>query len=130
MAYFVVFATDRDGHGAVRAAHRPAHRERLRSNDHPVRVLIGGPTLDAAGAMNGTMLVIEAGALGDVETFMAGDPYVRAGLYGRLEIRPYAWGLGVPSSPAGDGPAGDGPAGDGPAGEGPAAEGPAGERRS
>lgn len=103
MAYFVVFATDRDGHGEVRAANRPAHRERLRRHDHPVRVLIGGPTLDAAGAMNGTMLVVEAGALGDVETFLAGDPYVRAGLYERLEIRPYAWGLGLPEQAGGEG---------------------------
>ncbi len=60
MAYFVVFATDNPGMGETRLENRPAHRRRLREHDHPLTVFIGGPTHDARGAMNGTVLVIEA----------------------------------------------------------------------
>jgi uncharacterized protein YciI len=97
MPYFVVFATDRPGFEQIRATHRPAHRERLRRHDHPVTVRIGGPTLDAIeGNMNGTMLVIEAETEDAVRAYLAEDPYMLVGLYERLEIRPFNWGLGQP----------------------------------
>lgn len=98
MAYFAVFATDKPGMGAVRAELRPGHRTRLRDHDHPVTVVIGGPTLDdTTGAMNGTLLVIEAADIAQVRAFMAGDPYVEAGLFESLVIRPFNWGLNPPS---------------------------------
>jgi len=62
-----------------------------------VVVRLGGPMLDDAGAtMNGTLLVIEAGSLLEVEAFMQDDPYVRAGLFASLQIRPWHWSLGNP----------------------------------
>ena len=61
--YFVVFATDKREMGEVRQRVRPSHREYLRHHHHPVKVVIGGPTLDSTTEqMNGTLLVIEAGA--------------------------------------------------------------------
>jgi len=96
MAYFAVFATDKPGMGDVRAAVRKAHRKRLREHDHPVTVRLGGPTLDEEGAMNGSLLVIEARSKSDVEAFLVGDPYVEVGLYESTEIRPWNWGLGKP----------------------------------
>lgn len=97
--YFVVFGTDRAGAGEVRAQARPSHREYLRNHPHPVKVLHGGPTLTADGsAMNGTLLVVEADSLEAVQAFVADDPYSRADLFERLEIRPWQWGLGAPGS--------------------------------
>jgi hypothetical protein len=64
---------------------------------HRVIVWLGGPTLDDAGeAMNGTLLVIEAGSLPEVEAFIQEDPYVRAGLFATIQIRPWHWSLGNP----------------------------------
>jgi uncharacterized protein YciI len=96
--YFVVFGTDRPGSGAVREAARPRHRVHLRSpGRHPVRVWLGGPTLaEGGGEMNGTFLVVEAESLEQVRAFVAADPYVQAGLFEALEIRPWSCGLGDP----------------------------------
>ena len=60
-------------------------------------VRFGGPTLDEAGAsMNGTLLVIEAHSLPEVEAFVQDDPYVQAGLFASIQIRPWHWSLGNP----------------------------------
>lgn len=95
--HFVVFATDKPGMGDVRANVRPSHREYLRHHYHPVKVLLGGPTLDdCEERMNGTMLVIEAESLQQVRDYVNQDPYSQAGLFASLEVRPWNWGLGVP----------------------------------
>jgi len=95
--HFVVFATDKPGMEEVRAAVRPSHRQYLRQHDHPVTVVLGGPTFDKGGVhMNGTMLVIEADTLQQVQEYVAADPYCHAGLFESLEVRPWHWGLGKP----------------------------------
>ncbi|RWA56425.1 hypothetical protein AU476_03665 [Cupriavidus sp. UYMSc13B] len=96
--YYAIFATDKPGMRAVRERVRPAHRAYLRTADrHHVFVRLGGPTLDVSGdAMNGTLLVIEAEQIEDVERFLHGDPYMHAGLFERIEIRPWNWSLGNP----------------------------------
>jgi uncharacterized protein YciI len=98
MAHFVVYALDKPGREAARLEARPAHRARLREHDHSVTVRIGGPLLDDAGKMIGTMLVVEAGTRQDVEAFVAGDPYVEADVYGSVAIHSFNWGLGNPAA--------------------------------
>lgn len=96
--YFAVFATDKPGMRSVREQVRPAHRAHLRAAArHSVLVRLGGPTLDAKDeSMNGTLLVIEAEGIQDVERFLSADPYMHAGLFERIEIRPWDWSLGNP----------------------------------
>ena len=93
---YAVWATDRPGTQADRLRVREAHRARLRDPaPHPVRVVQAGVTLDEAGAaMNGTLLVVQAENLQAVRAFVDGDPYVAAGVYDRVEIRPWRCGLG------------------------------------
>jgi uncharacterized protein len=98
MAHFVVYALDRPGREAARFEARPAHRARLREHEHPVTVRVGGPLLDDAGSMIGTMLIVEAATRQQVESFVAGDPYVFADVYGSVAIHPYNWGLGNPAT--------------------------------
>ena len=97
--YFAVWATDHAGTQAARLAVRDAHRARLREpGAHPVVVVAGGPTLsESEGAMNGSLLVIEADDIEAVRRFVAEDPYELAGVYARVEIRPWGWGLGAPN---------------------------------
>jgi uncharacterized protein len=97
MANFVVYALDKPHRQNVRLQHRPAHRARLREHDHPVAVKVGGPLLDADGAMIGSLLIVEAETAAEVEKFLAGDPYVLADIYASLAIHPFNWGLGNPS---------------------------------
>lgn len=98
MAYFVVHALDKPGKAEVRSANRPAHRERLRNPDDSVRVHVGGPLLDDAEMMIGTMLIIEAVDRVSVESFVSGDPYVKAGIYETVQIHSFNWGLGQPGA--------------------------------
>jgi uncharacterized protein YciI len=98
--YYAVWATDRPGTLAQRQAQREAHRARLRRpGAHPVTVLLGGPTLDdAQDAMNGTLLVVQADSLQAVQRFIAEDPYMLAGVYADVQVRPWQWGLGLPGA--------------------------------
>ncbi|MDB6143480.1 MAG: hypothetical protein JWP80_2524 [Pseudomonas sp.] len=96
--FFAVFATDNPDTEALRQRLRPTHQAHLRAPEsHRVVVRLGGPTLnDSGAAMNGTLLVIEAASLPEVEAFMQDDPYVQAGLFASMEIRPWNWSLGNP----------------------------------
>jgi uncharacterized protein YciI len=104
-AYFAVFATDKPGTAALRERLRPQHRAWLRApRGHAVVVRLGGPTLDAAGSMNGTLLVVQAADVQAVQRFLDEDPYWRSGLFERVEIRPWLWSLGQPQQePQGEG---------------------------
>lgn len=91
MPLFVLTATDKPNALDLRTATRPAHVDYVRGSG---RVKIGGPLLDAAGEMTGSMLVIEADDLAAAEAFVANDPYVKAGLFERAELRPFKLTLG------------------------------------
>jgi hypothetical protein len=92
--FFLVLGTDAHGKQALRQELRPAHRAWLREHPgHAVHVVHGGPTLDQAGAMDGTLLVVQAVAIHDVRGFVDADPYVRGGLFERMEIRQWQWSL-------------------------------------
>jgi len=96
--YFAVFATDKPGMREVRERVRPVHRSWLRGDTHRgVLVRLGGPTLGPqCDAMNGTLLVVEAERIDDVMEFVGNDPYMQAGLFDCVEIRPWDWSLGNP----------------------------------
>ena len=96
--YFLVLGTDKPGMADVRSEVRPIHRAYLRNpGAHPVKVHFGGPTLTTQGeAMNGTLLIVEADDITAVSEFVADDPYSQAGVFKSVEIRPWAWTMGVP----------------------------------
>ncbi|QBR01200.1 MULTISPECIES: YciI family protein [Paraburkholderia] len=96
--YFAIFATDKPGMRTERERMRPVHRNWLRNAaQHGVFVRLGGSTLaPQCDAMNGTLLVIEAEGIDDVMSFMTHDPYMQAGLFERVEVRPWDWSLGNP----------------------------------
>ena len=97
--YFAVWARDRPGMLEDRKRVREAHRARLLEGAPGVRVVLGGPTLDDAGDMAGSLVVIEAVDIAQVRAFVAGDPYVEAGVYdpASVQILPWHWGIGRPS---------------------------------
>jgi uncharacterized protein len=91
---FSVFATDRPGQSAVRAATREAHRAYLRQA-HPddTLVVLGGPTLDEQAEMNGTLLVVQARSVEAVRRFVAADPYALNDLFADVQVREWRCGL-------------------------------------
>lgn len=95
--YFAVFAQDKPDQGDLRNRLRPAHRAWLRDpGQHPIKVHLGGPLLNAKGRMNGTLLVIEAANADQVHAFLAEDPYCANQLFAKLEVCPWQWSLGHP----------------------------------
>jgi uncharacterized protein YciI len=99
--YFVIHALDRPDALELRLKTRSAHREYLHRSDSAVRLLLAGPLLAADGeTMVGSLIVVEAHSLADVEVFAAGDPYRLAGVVGSVRIQPWNWTTGKPVAKA------------------------------
>ena len=84
---YVVICTDKSGKLSDREGVRPSHRKYLRKK-HKVTVLKAGPTLDSAGKMNGTVLLVRADEQELVEELIENDPYSQAGIFKHVDIRP------------------------------------------
>ncbi len=84
MPLFILTCLDRTDAGALRAETREKHLGYLA--DYMPMIKIAGPLLDDAGAMIGSMYVMEAASKDEVERFTAGDPYRIAKLFSRVEI--------------------------------------------
>ncbi|MGJ7497266.1 YciI family protein [Variovorax sp. RT4R15] len=93
--HFVIFATDRPGAESLRQENRERHRAYIRQPDgNGVVAVLGGATLDEAGLMNGSMLVVAAEDKVAARAFFASDPYVVGGLFAEVIVREWRWGLG------------------------------------
>jgi len=92
---FAISCIDKPGQAATRQANRPAHLDFLKSRGDTVR--FGGPyTSDDGAAMTGSLLVIEVADAAAAQAFAAADPYAKAGLFERVEIRPWKWVINNP----------------------------------
>jgi len=73
-------------------ATREAHIAYVREQGETIR--LAGPYLDDKGDMCGSLLVIEVADLAAAQAFSAADPYAKAGLFERVEVRPFRAGFG------------------------------------
>lgn len=92
MPYFVVIALDKPDSLALRLATRPQHLEWATTRSE---VKFGGPFLDDNGNMIGSLSILEADSVEQVEEFVASDPYRQAGLLGSVDIRPWRLTVGA-----------------------------------
>jgi uncharacterized protein YciI len=93
MPLFILTCLDKPGSREVRLAAREAHLAYVRSVEPTVR--LGGPFLDADGGMCGSLLIVEVADLAAAQAFAAADPYGLAGLFERVEIRPFRVTVGA-----------------------------------
>jgi hypothetical protein len=84
---YVICCTDKADHLQVRMDNRPAHVEYLKS--FGAKLFAAGPTLNEAGDMNGSVVILDLDSRTDAEAFAAGDPYAKAGLFNAVTIN--AW---------------------------------------
>ena len=85
---FAIFALDRPDAGTMRADNRPAHLEYLDS--HAAKLLAGGAVLADDGATPvGSLIVFDSEDRAEVEAFVSGDPFSRAGLFASVSIYPW-----------------------------------------
>ncbi|MDH3473780.1 MAG: YciI family protein [Rhodospirillales bacterium] len=83
---FVVLTTDKPNSAGIRAGNRPAHLAYLEG--FGTQIVAGGATLSDNGeAMTGSFLLVDMADRAAVEAFAAGDPFAKAGLFEKTEIR-------------------------------------------
>jgi len=88
---FVLTCIDKPGALDQRMAAREAHLAYVRGSGV---AKLGGPFLDEAGGMAGSMLIIEADDLAAAKAFSAADPYLTAGVFESVDVRPFKVTLG------------------------------------
>ena len=89
---FMIAAFDKPGMLETRMKARSAHLEYLKGLDN--RVKIGGGMLNEDDQPLGSLLIIEADDRGALETLLEDDPYSKAGVFERVDIRPWRPALG------------------------------------
>ena len=78
-----------------RLAARPEHLARLTALRDQGRLLLAGPcpAIDAEdpgpAGFSGSIVIAEFGSLDDARAWADADPYVAAGVYARVEVRPF-----------------------------------------
>ena len=94
--HVVAFFTDKPNSLALRLATRPAHLE-YAQNSKAVR--IGGPYLGPDGENSaGGMVVLETDTIEQARAWLDEDPYVIAGLYESIILRPFRFVIGNPAA--------------------------------
>ena len=93
MPLFVLTCLDKPNSLPLRQATREAHLAYLA--EHPGVMRLGGPFLDAAGDMAGSLMIVEAADLAAAKAFNAADPYSRADLFASVDIRPWRVTVGA-----------------------------------
>lgn len=93
--YYAIIAKDVKNSLEARLAARPRHLERLQALREAGRLLIAGPHpgIDAedpgAAGFSGSLVVAEFGSLNEAKSWADADPYVEAGVYAKVTVKPF-----------------------------------------
>ncbi len=89
-----VTCIDKPGHLETRLANRDAHLAYVAETG---KVKIAGPFLSDDGeTMCGSLIVLDVDDAAAAKAWSDNDPYTKAGLFERVEIRPWRWLIGAP----------------------------------
>lgn len=93
--WYAIISEDVEDSLALRIGARDAHLARLKDLAAEGRVLIAGPhpAIDAQdpgpAGFSGSLVVLEFDSLADAESWAADDPYVAAGVYANVTVKPF-----------------------------------------
>lgn len=93
--WYVIYASDREDSLEVRKAARPAHLERVQVLIEQGRLLVAGPmpNIDSPdpgpAGFSGSTIIAEFDSLDDARQWADDDPYVEAGVYEHVDVRPF-----------------------------------------
>jgi uncharacterized protein len=82
--HFALMCFDKPNSLDLRMATRSAHLAYVGERSD---LRMGGPLLDDAGQMAGSLMILEAPDIEAARAFSANDPYTKAGLWERADIR-------------------------------------------
>ena len=92
---YAIIAEDTENSLSARLAARPAHVERLKALQAQGQLLMAGPhpAIDSEdpgeAGFSGSLIVAEFESLTVAEQWASEDPYVAAGVYEKVTIKPY-----------------------------------------
>lgn len=93
--WYAILAEDVDDSLERRKQARTAHLARLTGLREQGRLLLAGPfpAIDAEdpgpAGFSGSLIIAEFSSLEDAREWAAADPYVSAGAYARVDVRPF-----------------------------------------
>jgi len=92
---YAIWSQDIENSLEKRLSARPDHVARLKALVEDGRLIIAGPmpavdSIDPGDAgMTGSMIVAEFTSLEDAQTWAEADPYVAAGVYEQVTVKPF-----------------------------------------
>ena len=93
--WYAIISEDVDNSLELRKSARPAHLERVQVLVDQGRLLVAGPHPAVDGSdpgtagFTGSLIVADFESLEDAETWAGEDPYVKAGVYARVTVKPF-----------------------------------------
>ena len=93
--WYMIHGTDTANSLERRLAARPAHLERLKQLQNQGRLLLAGPlpavdsNAPGPAGFSGSLIVAEFESLEVARAWADADPYVTAGVYARVEVKPF-----------------------------------------
>jgi len=93
--WYVIHASDCEDSLEARMAARPAHLERVEALAGQGRLLVAGPmpNIDSPdrgpAGFSGSTIIAEFDSLDDARLWAGADPYVEAGVYEHVDVRPF-----------------------------------------
>lgn len=93
--WYVIYAEDVANSLDKRKQARPAHLERLNTLLNEGRLLVAGPmpAIDAddpaEAGFTGSTVIAEFASLADAKAWADADPYVAAGVYAKVSVKPF-----------------------------------------
>jgi uncharacterized protein YciI len=91
----MIYAEDVENSLEKRLKARPEHLARLKTLTDEGRLLVAGPTpaIDAEdpgpAGFTGSLVIAEFNSLEDAQTWAGADPYILAGVYKEVTVKPY-----------------------------------------
>lgn len=92
---YAIIGYDEEDSLERRLGARPAHLERLQALQADGRLVLAGPfpAIDSpdpgSAGFSGSLIVAEFESLEDASAWAEADPYVEAGVYAEVEVRPF-----------------------------------------
>ncbi len=93
--WYAIIGNDKKDSLPARLAARPAHLARLEALRDAGRLKLAGPfpAIDAAdpgpAGFSGSLIVAEFGSLAEAREWADADPYLAAGVYSGVDVRPF-----------------------------------------
>lgn len=93
--WYAIIAEDKSGTLAQRLEARPAHIARLQQLQAEGRLLVAGPhpAIDSENpgeaGFSGSLIIAEFASLTAAQAWAADDPYIAAGVYQHVTVKPF-----------------------------------------